>query len=70
MADTYRGWLLSHDYPPIPIRDFDWCATHPDYDGEGDARIVHGPTVEAVKAAIDEYLDELPDDLLDVGDAA
>lgn len=24
-------------YPPIPIRDFDWCATFDDYDGAEDS---------------------------------
>lgn len=29
---TYRGWSISFDYPPIPIRSMDWSATSPDYD--------------------------------------
>lgn len=35
---TYRGWAISYDPKPIPVRDFDWLATHPDYDAsrEGD----------------------------------
>lgn len=32
MADTYRGWTISYDPPPIPIRDFDWQAYGPNYD--------------------------------------
>jgi hypothetical protein len=27
--------ITSHDYPPIPIRDYDWSAIREDYD-EGD----------------------------------
>lgn len=59
--DRYRGWLLSYDYPPIPCRDFDWSATHPDYDGADDAndnRVVHGPTRHAVVAEIDLWHEE------------
>ncbi len=56
--DTYRDWQISYDYPPIPIRDFDWSATHPDYDGPEDDRIVHGPTREAVMREIDFWHEE------------
>lgn len=59
--DTYRGWSISFDYPPIPCRDFDWSGTHPDYDGADDAndsRAVHGHTREAVIAAIDAWFEE------------
>lgn len=31
-ADTYRGWTIHYDPPPIPIRDCDWQATGPNYD--------------------------------------
>lgn len=60
-ADTHRGWLISFDYPPIPVRDFDWSATHPDYDGAEDAndgRVVHGRTRDAVIAEIDAWYAE------------
>ena len=33
-AKTYRGWTIHYDPPPIPVRSFDWSATHPDYDAE------------------------------------
>ena len=59
--DTYRGWSISFDFPPIPIRDFDWSATHPDYDGAEDAndnRYVHARTREAVEAEVDAWIDE------------
>ncbi len=29
---THRGWKISFDAKPIPCRDFDWEAVHPDYD--------------------------------------
>jgi len=51
----YRGWLLSFDYPPIPIRDHDWSATHPDFDGPEDGRHVSGHTQQDVMDAIDEW---------------
>lgn len=57
----YRGWLISFDYPPIPCRDFDWSATHPDYDGADDAndnRVVHGRTRDAVIAEINLWHEE------------
>lgn len=60
-ADTHRGWTISFDYPPIPCRDFDWSATHPDYDGAEDAsddRVVHGRTRDDVIAAIDAFIAE------------
>jgi hypothetical protein len=33
------GWTIhvSHEFPPIPIRSFDYCATLSDYDGSEDA---------------------------------
>ena len=37
-----RKILISYDYPPIPIRDYDWSAIREDYD-EGDL-IGHGET--------------------------
>ena len=61
-ARKYRGWQLSHIFPPIPVREMDWCATHPDYDGEGDNRIVYGATPEAVEDAIDGWHQENEDE--------
>jgi hypothetical protein len=65
-GETYRGWSISFDYPPIPIRDFDWSANHPDYDCAGDAddsRLVRAPTLEGVKAEIDAWISENTEDL-------
>lgn len=61
---THRGWRISADMPPIPCRDFDWSATHPDYDasweGEedgwvGSGGLVHAATYEELLAAIDQW---------------
>jgi hypothetical protein len=63
--NTHRGWLISWDYPPIPVRDFDWSATHPDYDGAEDAndnRHVHAATLEGVIAEIDAWIEENSED--------
>ncbi len=64
--NTYRGWAISFDFPPIPVRDFDWSATSPDYDCNCDqdgfyasgGQVVHAATraalIEAIDAAIEE----------------
>lgn len=48
---VYRGWKISFDPPPIPVRSFDWQATHPDYDasyeGEEDGWVDNGLKVNA-----------------------
>lgn len=60
---TYRGWTVHYDPPPIPVREFDWSATHSNYDaewlGEEDGWQDNGLKVsagsyEALCAAIDE----------------
>lgn len=46
----------THVYPPIPIRDFDWCAVDDaTYDGEG-CPIGYGRTAEqAIQDLLDNY---------------
>lgn len=56
--EPYRGWDISYDPPPIPIRQFDWQGTHPDYDGDEDSRFLQAATLEELKADIDEFEDE------------
>lgn len=65
--DTHRGWTIHYDPPPIPLREFDWSATHPDYDasyeGPEDGWVDNGLRVSArtrddLIAAIDEAQDE------------
>lgn len=61
IADTYRGWTISFDFPPIPCREFDWSATSPDYDCDCDdggfsqcaGSIVHARTRDKLLEAID-----------------
>lgn len=62
---VYRGWHISHDPPPIPLRDFDWQAHHRDYDawndGDGwqdNGLKAHAPTYLALIDAIDVIEDE------------
>ena len=50
----YRGFHLDCIYPPIPIRCFDWCAQ----DDEDEERQVYAETLEEVKRAVDELLEE------------
>lgn len=57
---TYKGWSISYDYPPIPIRSFDWSASSPDYDCDGDSegfRVCSGGQVHA--ATYEELLEEI-----------
>ena len=48
---VYRGWQIGFDMPPIPCRDFDWSATHPNYEasyeGEEDGWVASGGHVTA-----------------------
>lgn len=66
-ADTYRGWSISYDPPPIPIRTFDWRATGPNYDasyeGPEDGWVASGGSVSAstrdgLIAEIDAWITE------------
>lgn len=36
--EKHRGWDIEFVHPPIPDRRWDYCATHPDYDGEGGSK--------------------------------
>ena len=67
MTDTYRGWAIHYDPPPIPIRDFDWQATHPDYDasyeGPEDGWVDNGLKASArTRDALIEEIDTLQDE--------
>jgi hypothetical protein len=66
-ADTYRGWTIHFDPPPIPIRNFDWRAYGPNYDasyeGDEDGFIDNGekaeaPTREKLIEEIDAWFEE------------
>ena len=65
--ETYRGWSISYDPPPIPVRDMDWHFVHPDFDasweGEEDGYVSnglagHGASVEDCRAQIDDIEEE------------
>jgi hypothetical protein len=65
--ETHRGWRITCDPPPIPVRDYDWRAHHPDYDasweGEEDGWVdnglkVNAATRDALIAEIDAAQDE------------
>lgn len=67
VADTYRGWAIHYDPPPIPIRSFDWTATGPDFDADyqgeedgfvGNGQQVSAPTRDALVAEIDAWFEE------------
>lgn len=60
-TETYRDFEIgpARLVPPIPTwRQFQFTATHKDYDGAPDAydpRFFHGASIEAVKAMVDEW---------------
>lgn len=56
--ETYRGWHIHYDPPPIPVRNCDWQFWHEEYDGPGDNRSGHAPSLETAKAEIDEREDD------------
>ena len=54
-------WHINCDCPPIPVRWYDWSATHDDYDGAPDAhddRSVSGATREDVLRAVEVWVEE------------
>lgn len=66
-TNTYRGWTISYDPPPIPIRSFDWTGTSPDFDasyeGEEDGWVSNGQQVsagsrDALIAEIDNWFED------------
>jgi hypothetical protein len=54
----HRGWKIYFEYPPIPIRDYDYLASDPNGDGEP---VANGRTIEECKADIDRILEERED---------
>lgn len=56
MTDTYRGFVISYDPKPIPIRMHDYNFVHEEYDGPEDKRIGTGASVQDCKDAIDDML--------------
>ena len=56
---THRGWTISYDQPPIPIRSFDWCATHPNYDVDCDQDGFFDNGMKVNAATYEELLEEI-----------
>ena len=58
---TQHGLIhTSHDYPPIPMRQFDWSAHHDNYDGPGSyvyGAVGYGKTEQEAIADLLEQLD-------------
>jgi len=57
-SESYRGWHIAYDPPPIPVRTCDWQFWHDDFDGaedSGDNRYGHASSLEAAKAEIDAW---------------
>ena len=64
MAQHQINGVIIHtnfDYPPIPVRDFDWSAVTDNYDGAEDSHcpIGHGLTEQD---AINDLLEQLTDE--------
>lgn len=66
--DTYKGWEISYNPPPVPVRSFDWIAVHPDYEAwteDGDwtsnGLCLHAPNREELIVEIDEREAEMAD---------
>lgn len=64
-TEKHKGWEVQFNPPPIPVRDFDWVAIHPDYEGwmqDGDYvsndLIVHAPNKTSLLQAIDDWEEE------------
>lgn len=62
----YKGWSIDVDPKPIPSRDFDWCATSPDFDADVDedgtifhsGAVLYAATYEELLQGIEDYLAE------------
>lgn len=52
MHKTHGKIVVYCDYPPIPIRQFDYCAILDDEQGEESQRQGHGETAEDALAAL------------------
>lgn len=58
----YRGWRITYDPPPIPVRHFDWQFQHEGYDGAPDSNDIRygaAATLEEAKQEIDERIEEI-----------
>jgi hypothetical protein len=69
MSEKYRGYTITYDPPPIPIRtmDWSWCSDNYDAwtdDGEWTSNGLagHSASLEEAKRDIDEQIAELEDE--------
>lgn len=60
--------VTSYDYPPIPIRSFDWNATFDDYDGAPDGGHQCSGSSYTELGAVEELYSDYEDWFGDVGD--
>lgn len=61
----YRGFTITYDPPPIPIRSHDYQFCHDDYNGPEDGRCGSAVSEKAAMIEIDEMLNDLqPKDTL------
>jgi hypothetical protein len=59
MTERYRGYNISLEYQPIPIRDFDYIA----WDENDDGRVIAwASTIEACKSDIDRHIEDIDDE--------
>lgn len=61
---TYRGYTITFNYPPIPIRNIDYGFQHDEFSGDTDDRCGEGPSVQNCMEQIDEQILELRSEIL------
>ncbi|MCP4169957.1 MAG: hypothetical protein GY758_04190 [Fuerstiella sp.] len=54
----YRGYTITYDPPPIPIRAHDWQFAHDEYDGPEDTRIGYAKSLTDAMHEVDEQIAE------------
>lgn len=51
-------WNVTDECPPIPTCSMDWAWVSDEYDGPGDDRHGHEPTMDDAIVAIEAYISE------------
>lgn len=64
-TDTYRGWTISYNPPPIPVRDCDWQAIGPVFDATLDGETFTGNGQSATAASREELIERIDEWFLD-----
>jgi hypothetical protein len=66
--DIYKGWEISYNPPPIPVRSYDWIAMLPEYEAWTEAGCwvsnglcLHAPNRAELTHNIDEWEAEMAD---------